>query len=331
MQKQVSTGGNIRLMVFILLGMGGVGGFDRAMAQGEKPAVVVNGEIITEQDFFERLQRLRGQDFLNANNQLRGESAGQIILNAMITERLTLQAAAKAKVALSDADTAAELANLKRQPQVVAGLTGHVFTEEMLKYDIRVQAARFKLATIGVKVSPEEVEKYYQAHLATYTIPERWGLSLIRTSNPDNLSKIDTDLKAGKSFADTARLYSEDATSKDKGGDLGVIAVNDTRLAPALRDAVRPLKVGAVTPAVKLEQEASDGKPKTVVWIRLLVTSKELETVRPFNDLKYGLQRLALIEKAGGYPAGDQRVAEFRSQSNIKINIPGYDNLAVGK
>jgi peptidyl-prolyl cis-trans isomerase SurA len=315
------------LLLGVLLAAGNTIAAPMARAQGEKTAAIVNGEIITEQDFFERLQRLHGQAFLNGNNQLRPESAGLLILDAMITERLILQAANKAKVAVPEEEVNADLDNLKKQPQVVAGLTGHLFTEEMLKNDIRIQGARFKLATLGVKVSPQEVEKYYKAHIAEYTIPEQWGLSIIKTSNPDTSAKIDADLKAGKSFADTAKLYSDDPATKDKGGDAGSIAANDTRIQATLRDAVRPLKPGDISPTVRLETDAGPGKAKVVTWWRLLLKSKQPESVRPLDELKTGVERLALIEKAGGYQAGDKKVADLRGQSDIKVSLPGYDVL----
>lgn len=327
MTNHVFANNMARPLLAVLLVFGSVAIGNRAVAQGEKAAVAVNGEIITEQAFFERLQRLRGQSFLTPANQLRPESAGQIVLDAMIAEHLLLQAASKANLSMPDDEINTELANLKKQPQVVAGLTGHLFTEQMLKYDIQIQGARFKLATVGVKVSPDEVDKYYKAHLADYTTPERWGLSVIRTGSLETLTKIDSDLKEGKSFAETAKLYSEDTTTKDKGGDSGTIFATDTRVPAALRDAVKLLKPGEITPAVKLEQDAGPGKPRIVTWWRLLVRTKEPESVRPFSEMKVGVERLALIEKAGGYTTADKKTADLRSQSVIKVNIPGYENL----
>jgi peptidyl-prolyl cis-trans isomerase C len=315
------------LFLAALLVMAGMTRVDRAMAQGDKTAAIVNGEIITEGEFFERLQRLHGQAFVTPNNQLRVETAGQLILDSLINERLTLQAANKANVGLSDTETATELANLKKQPAVQAGLTNHQFTEEMLKVDIRVQGARFKLATVGVKVTPAEVESFYKAHLADYTVPEQWGLSVIRTGNVDTLAKIDADLKAGKSFADTAKLYSDDKTSRDKGGDTGVVTADDTRIPSPLRDAVHLLKPGEISPVVKLEMDLGPGKPRLVTWWRLLLRSREPAVVRPFDDIKSGLERLAMIEKAGGYQIADKKIADLRGQSEIKISIPGYENL----
>ena len=42
--------------------------------------------------------------------------------------------------------------------------------------------------------------------------------------------QVDADLKAGKTFADTAKIYSEDTSSRNQGGDIGVIVATDTRV-----------------------------------------------------------------------------------------------------
>lgn len=331
MTKRMWKTGISRFSLAILLVGMSLSVTHRAAAQGTKPALTINDEVVTEADVFDRLLRLRAQSFLTGKpgqEGLRSDSAGQVVLESIIAERLTLQTAAKAKVALTDEETNAQLANLKLQPSVVAGLTGHLYTEEMLKYDIRVQGARYKLATAGVKVSQDEIEKYYKAHLADYTLPEQWGLAVIRTSSPETLSKIQTDLKAGKSFAQVAQLYSEDLASKDKGGDIGTIPVDGNRIPTALKDAVRPLKPGEITPPVKLELDAGPGKPKVVTWWLLLLKSKMPETVRTLSDMKIGVERQAILEKAGGYAAGDRKIAEFRSQSDIKVNLPGYESLS---
>jgi len=206
-------------------------------------------------------------------------------------------------------------------------LAKHDYTEEMLKQDIRVQGARFKLATVGVKVTPDEVEKYYKAHIADYTTPELLGLSIIWTSNVDTQAKIDADLKAGKSFADTAKLYSEDLTSRDKGGEKPPIYASDPGLPAPIRDAVKLMKPGEVSPAVKLETDRGAGKPKLVTWWRILLRSREPENVRPLADIRSGVERLATIEKAGGLQTGDKKIADLRSQSEIKISLPGYESL----
>jgi len=327
MQIQGFTSRTARLFVVAFLVMGSFLGVSRVSAQGEKTAAIVNGEVITEAEFFVRLQHLRAQSFVLSATQLKKESAGFILMDAMITEHLTLQAANKANLALSETETATELANLKKQPAVLEGLAKHEYTEEMLKSDIRVQGARFKLATVGVRATPEDVEKYYKAHIAEYTVPEILGLSIIWTSNVDTQAKIDADLKAGKTFADTAKLYSEDLTSRDKGGEKPSIYVNDPGLPAPIREAVKLMKPGEVSPAVKMETDRGAGKPKLVTWWRILLRTREPENVRPLSDIRAGVERLATIEKAGGLQTGDKKIADLRSQSVIKISLPGYESL----
>ncbi|HZB97043.1 MAG TPA: peptidylprolyl isomerase [Candidatus Sulfotelmatobacter sp.] len=64
------------------------------------------------------------------------------------------------------------------------------------------------------------------------------------------------ELDSGKSFADVARTYSDDATSKDKGGDLGSIKLSDLQSNdPALAKAVVSLSVGQRTKTPARDQE----------------------------------------------------------------------------
>jgi len=117
MQGFTSRTARLFLVAFLVVGSSVV--VRRASAQGGKTAAIVNGDIITEGEFFERLQHLRAQSFVLSRTELRKETAGVILMDAMITEHLTLQAANKANVALSDTETATELANLKKQPAVM--------------------------------------------------------------------------------------------------------------------------------------------------------------------------------------------------------------------
>lgn len=332
MTKRMRMAGAARLSLALLIAITGASATQKAIAQGEKPAAIVNGDIITEHEFFERLQRLRGQSFVTTDSagrgQIRKETAGQLTLESMIVERLTIQAANKDKVALTDEETNAQLENLKKQPNVIASLNQHLFTEEMLKQDIRVQGARFKLATEGVTVSADELQKYYKDHIMDYTIPEQWGLSIIGTGNPATPAKIQAELKTGKSFAEEAQLYSEDTVSRAHGGDIGTRAANDPSIPTPWRDAIRTMKPGDISAPVKLEQDPGGGKPKVVTWWLLLLKSKTPETVLSFDEAKLSVQRLALLEKAGGYRKGDEKIAVLRGQSEIKINLSGYESLA---
>lgn len=304
-------------------------GAARAQAGSEKIAVSVNGEYITEGEFFGRLQRMRWQDFISSTSPLavRGETSGQILMNSLISERLVLQWAAKTNQMPTEAEINSDLESAKKQPAIAQALTQQQLTEDALRYDIKVQRARFNIATTTASVSPAEVEAYYKQHIASYTTPERWGLAAIRTSKPENLPKIAADLKANKPFADVARAYSEDEKSRMNGGGLGTIAANSETLPAPLREAVNKLKVGQTTPPVKLDVTGPQGKPTGSVWFVVRLVSKTPESVRPFAEIKDQVERLALLEKAGGYQIADKKILQFRLQSDVKINLPGYENM----
>ncbi len=97
-----------------------------------------------------------------------------------------------------------------------------------------------------------------------YFVPEkvRTRHIVIRVSETDDKTKQDDaklkienvrkEITGGKDFAEMAKQVSEDATSKDKGGDLGW--VDRGSLPPTLSDALFPLAVGEVTQPVKTAQ-----------------------------------------------------------------------------
>jgi parvulin-like peptidyl-prolyl isomerase len=313
------------LVVGTLIGSGA------AQAQGGADKIIarVNGDSIMESEFYDRLQRLRAQDFLVSVNplQLRSETAGQLTLETLITERLILQWAAKTQQMPSDADVNGQLAALEKQPNIAQALANKLISEDMMRNSIRVQRARFNLATTAAAVSPPEVEDYYKKHIAQFTTPERWGLADIRISKSDVVDKAEADLKAGKSFPDVAKAYSDDARTKDNGGTMGLVAAADPSLPAPMKEAIKLLKVGEVTPPLKLEVRDMQGKPATI-WFILRLTSKEPESVRSFAEVKEQVEQEALLEKAGGYQVADKKIQQFRQQSDIQVSLPGYQSLA---
>src|SRR5579859_6359312 len=89
-------------------------GETRAMAQADKPIASVNNEPISEGEFFHRLQLVKGSDFLVPTTppSMRSESAGYIVLNSIINERLILQLAAKNNLTPTDAEIDVDLVPL---------------------------------------------------------------------------------------------------------------------------------------------------------------------------------------------------------------------------
>src|SRR5262249_55520169 len=157
----------------VALVVGTMFGSGAAQAQGatDKIAARVNGDTITEAEFYDRLQRLRAQDFVVSVNplEMRSETAGQLTLETLINERLILQWAAKTPQLATDADVNARLEIFEKQPNVAQALANKLISEDTLRNGIRVQRARFNLATTAASVSPPEIEDYYKKHIAEYS------------------------------------------------------------------------------------------------------------------------------------------------------------------
>ena len=266
---------------------------------------------------------MRGQDFIASVSplQVRPEFAGLLMLNDLINKRLILQWAAKTKDLPTDAEINEELAALEKQPNAQQAIAAHLISEDTLRYDLRVQRARFNIATAALSLTPAELDAYYQKNAARYGTPERWGLGAIRTVKRVNLLKIEESLRAGKPFNEVAKQFSDDPASKDKGGDLGVINATDPGLPAPLRDAVKKLKTGEVSPPVKVTF------PQGSVWYFMRLTSREPAVTPPLASIRKAVEQQALLERAKGYTEADRKITEFRQSAKIEINLPGYQGL----
>jgi parvulin-like peptidyl-prolyl isomerase len=295
------------------------------VARGQQPgtAATVNGDVITVDDWIMRMKNLRAQDFVQSMNPLRfkGAAGGQVALESLITKKLVMQYAAKTSLLASDAEVDADLQTAKAQPVVKQSLEKKLFTEAQLRDDIKFQRTLYNVVTINQQISAEEVRAFYDRRSDLYQ-PERWELAVIRVSGKPALDNVTAELKKGTPFAEVAAKYSEDRATKDKGGVLGTVAANDPTLPPFIKEAVKSMKVGDVTPP--LQAAGAAGSPFFIV--RLL--GRQMNEAQAFDKIKNQVERTALFEKAGGSEALERKLADFRKTSNIVVSLPGYEDLA---
>ena len=131
---------------------------------------------------------------------LKGGTAGELVLQNLINERLILEWGEKTRDIPSDKEVEAEVERSKEQGGVRIALQRGFITEEYLRYELKVQLTRFNIATVSVSASPEDVEAWYKKNVTRFTVPERWGLSVIRTVDSAKIEQVTKGLKAGKSF-----------------------------------------------------------------------------------------------------------------------------------
>ncbi len=73
----------------------------------------------------------------------------------------------------------------------------------------------------SVKYTDEDLKNFFNLHAELYTVPEKRTVSHILVTGDDaekKIKEINEELKKGGDFAALAKKYSQDTTSKDKGG-----------------------------------------------------------------------------------------------------------------
>jgi peptidyl-prolyl cis-trans isomerase D len=130
--------------------------------------------------------------------------------------------------------------------------------KEMVRVGIVIIDPRLAIGDSGIRVTPQEVEKYYQDHKKDFERkPEAFVsyLSIPREPNPADTSaareraaKLRAEILAGAPFAEVARRESADTISGKDGGELGEMPLS--RVDSAFAAAVRALPLGTTSEPV---------------------------------------------------------------------------------
>ena len=108
---------------------------------------------------------------------------------------------------------------------------------------------------------------------------------------------------------------------------MGVFSAKDQSMPPAIHEAAAVLKEGQISPPIKVETDVGPGKPKAVIWWFLRMVKRLPASTPPFGVVQKQAEQAALLEKAGGMKVADKKIDDFRQLSEIKINLPGYEQL----
>lgn len=152
---------------------------------------------------------------------------------------------------------------------------------------VRVVYAYFRPeAFLGeVKVSDGELLEYYRAHIDQFQKPKTVRLAHIFLKDQKKAEEVLERLRRGEDFTALAKEFSEDPFTKQKGGDLGYIPLNE--LKPDLVELLSQMKVGEVK-----QYKTEDG-----YHIVKLLEEKPPVPI-PFEQVKDHLMRVVAFERA---------------------------------
>ena len=255
---------------------GGVGGGSSAGV-----AARVNGKEISRSEvdnyFKVRTADMTAKPTGEAANILKLE-----ILRQLIETEIMSQKADELKLKPTDTEIDAQLKQLK------GSATDEVFKKTLAdrgvsEVDLRREVFQNMMLEkvvenqVGskIQVSDEEISKFYEENKTAFNVTEplfRIGVIAV-TSDPSaqvnnaqgdkalneeqairKIQMLETRARAGDDFQALARDYSEDPQTAQMGGDLGYqpTAILD-RFGPSFKDTVLKMKVGDMTPVIRVE------------------------------------------------------------------------------
>ncbi len=292
----------------------------------DRIVAIVNQEIIT----LSEVEKWSGplQKEIEAADRLeKREKVNEVsrkVLEKLVEEKLIDQEAKRAGIKVSTKEVEFALEEIKRQngssqEEMENALTKEGLTLEAFKQQIEKRLLRDRLVSWSVKVEPKVGEKelldFYQKNIDRYqsrltyrpshiffVIPKEATseeISGIRRKCQQVLEKI----RKGEDFGEMAILYSQDASSKDRG-DLGYFKKGE--LLPAFeREAIR-LKVGEVSGIVRtqfgfhiiklFDRKGGGPAPFEEVKEKVQADCYEKKMEKAFNEFLSKLREKSMIE-----------------------------------
>jgi peptidyl-prolyl cis-trans isomerase SurA len=191
------------------------------------------------------------------------------LLDALITETLIQKEVSDKGIVVRDEDIDRYIEAIKERNKIddeklKTALAAQGLTMEGYRAQIREEIERDQLVGREIRgkvtVTPEDVQRYYEAHLSEYSTPARVQVAHI-------VFRLDADaprdkvaaatakaqevyerIEKGADFAEMAKQYSEDPSGAN-GGDLGWFKQGE--LLDSLEKAAARLKVGEVSEPVR--------------------------------------------------------------------------------
>ena len=251
---------------------------------GDDVAAVVDGQKIYRADLEKYLQNQTAE----SNQPLSDEQATSLrlsILRQLIENEILMHRAEKLGLLATDDEVQRKLNEIKSPYSAEdfdKRLQERKLTLDDFKRDIRraltADKVLHKEVTSKINVTPQDIATYYNQHKAEFNLIEpRYHLAhILVTASPQaqaqevsnkaqneaearkKVQTVLTRLEAGEDFASVAMTYSEDSSTAQNGGDLGIIPESALKQTdPATRESILKLRPGQYTPVIPLANPAT--------------------------------------------------------------------------
>ena len=270
---------------------------------GKRIVATVNDEVITLKEFEEELASLRGT---GTNKEWRQKDEDKL-LKRLINVRLIIQEARR--IGLD------ELKEVKERVDVFAKVT---LRDELVERHVK-----------GIKPDEKEVEGHYRESIKELKIKS------ILFEKEENLKAMMDVLKGGKAFDEALREF---LTEKKGKGNVEGNYVKNKELLPEIAEAASKMKIGSVSPVVKmkagfvifkLEDIRFPDDPKVKDQTRMeMLRQKQKEAFVKYGEalkakyVKVNEQLLKGLDFESKEPGFDKLVKDKRTLAEIKGEKP---------
>lgn len=268
----------------------------------DRIVAVVNQDLILLSDLDEavegaardRLRGMSGPEREAAAAQLREEA-----LDFLVDDKLIQQAMNRADIVVEDRELEGAIADVARtnrmtMEQLEEQLGRQGMSLEKYRGEMRDQLRRYKFMNLHIRgrveITDEQLRSYYKQVMADASPDPAWRLRRMlltydaatdgaREATVAEADAIVTSVAGGADFAAIASEKSADTSTKERGGDAGVVRAAD--LSSVWADTLRAAAVGEV---VRLEAPGG-------VWL-LQIVELANAAVKPFEEVEDELMRI---------------------------------------
>jgi foldase protein PrsA len=186
------------------------------------------------------------------DNRLESSPTAKQVLTQLVQQALIEQYAKDQKIDIPQSDVDKKEADIKSKyppGQFAQILQQQGLTEADVQAILRDQLIIQKAVDPNVHVTDADIAAYFAKNHASMDKPAQVRARHILVADEKTADMIEAKLKAGGNFADLAKQYSTDPSTKDKGGELGFFGPG--QMVPAFQAAAFALPVGATSAPVK--------------------------------------------------------------------------------
>jgi len=293
----------------------------------EKIVAVVGDEIVLQSEVEERAAPFMTEIAGLTNPTERSARATAMrreVLDRLIDERLILQQATELKLSVSSEDIDRAIDQIKKDNRLTDAqlrdeLRLHGQSLASYRQEIRRQLMRYKVLGIAVgakvSVSDTDVQTYYERHIKSganlqvrashifVLIPD--GADAAAVAERETAARLLADrARAGEDFAKLARQHSDDAATRQEGGDLGYFGRD--MLPKPIEELVFSMRVGEIRGPVRadrgfhviklVDRRAKEAKALADLREELRAQLRQKEMERQTKNFLNELRKHTLVE-----------------------------------